>query len=921
MSSFSNLPKKRAATVSSTSTENSSDDDEDEHTGDGGGSSSDDDDDQSSTNDDSTSKQKRRRLQLDQDAARLDAAINGFGEPNSSFSMAASSMHSSTLGSTMSTEDSSSDESLINQPTMNGGIGLNDASPGVDDFKNYSNKSMMMMQRMGYKENEGLGKMGQGRIKPIEVSEQKGRRGLGLRLDGLDQAAETFDPTMEHVQLRETAEWLHNSESSDLDELSRHTLESWLKLGKTKMIISDEYRFVEKATLDEILKCKTIFDNLGGQDMRHARSRSNPFESIRGAIFLNRAAVKMANMDSMLDFMFTNPVDEDGCSLVREDDLLYFADVCAGPGGFSEYVLWRKGWQAKGFGFTLRNENDFKLHDFFAGYAETFNPFYGVKDDGNVFDPANIDSLVKHVLSETKDQGVHFMMADGGFSVEGQENIQEILSKQLYLCQCLVALGLVREQGHFVVKMFDLFTPFSVGLIYLMYKSFQQICIFKPNTSRPANSERYLVCKWKKPNTDSIYRHLFEVNEVMWENPNSGLSFEELVPPDEVIMQDEKFFSYIYESNMQIGRNQIAGLLKIAAYCKDTTLKESRQDQIRADCLQIWKVPNAMRKAPQNRNVDKLANDLLGVWADQKIFLVDPGRSLDSKTDLFHTFDDVNDWFFVALDTVENSAKTYRTMFMSKGGQDVSIQNANGSWGPLRELQLQMSPNTLLYGEVVKELSGEGRSQIVSHALHIIDGMVLGGVDIRHKPLRERLKLCEKFALALNKPNKAVTNRDGVAISHFAPIRSKKLYSLADFPSFFDRLNLYKLKDLRVRYGLELRNVNGPSRFYVPRGLLFLNELRSHIKKGFSRSQQKMYYIDGFRKSTYFQDQITDPTMIYASFKAVYTNRKLWTWEQEDQVAEQLTRERTPNLLYRIDLNTFLEKQATQKLAAAAAST
>ena len=52
------------------------------------------------------------------------------------------------------------------------------------------------------------------------------------------------------------------------------------------------------------------------------------------------------------------------------------------------------------------------------------------------------------------------MMADGGFSVEGQENIQEILSKQLYLCQFLVAMSIVRTGGHFVCKVFDLFTPF-----------------------------------------------------------------------------------------------------------------------------------------------------------------------------------------------------------------------------------------------------------------------------------------------------------------------------------------------------------------------------------------------------------------------------------------------------------------------------
>lgn len=59
-------------------------------------------------------------------------------------------------------------------------------------------------------------------------------------------------------------------------------------------------------------------------------------------------------------------------------DLLYFADVCAGPGGFSEYVLWRSKAEAKGFGMTLKGPCDFKLEDFFAGPAEMFEPHYGI---------------------------------------------------------------------------------------------------------------------------------------------------------------------------------------------------------------------------------------------------------------------------------------------------------------------------------------------------------------------------------------------------------------------------------------------------------------------------------------------------------------------------------------------------------------
>lgn len=98
-------------------------------------------------------------------------------------------------------------------------------------------------------------------------------------------------------------------------------------------------------------------------------------------------------------------------------------------------------------------------------------------------------------------EGVDLVMCDGGISVEGQENLQEILSKRLYLCQFIAGLSLGRiEQenksnkslgGDFLCKLFDIFTPFSVGLIFLMHCAYRKICIHKPLASRPANSERY----------------------------------------------------------------------------------------------------------------------------------------------------------------------------------------------------------------------------------------------------------------------------------------------------------------------------------------------------------------------------------------------------------------------------------------------
>ncbi|XP_078062784.1 cap-specific mRNA (nucleoside-2'-O-)-methyltransferase 1-like, partial [Mustelus asterias] len=326
--------------------------------------------------------------------------------------------------------------------------------------------------------------------------------------------------------------------------------------------------------------------------MRRARTRANPYETIRGVFFLNRAALKMANMDHVFDSMFTNPRDSSGKALVRDKDgeLLYFADVCAGPGGFSEYVLWRKRWHAKGFGMTLKGPNDFRMEDFFAASSELFEPYYGeggVDGDGDITRPENISEFRRFVLENTDWKGVHFLMADGGFSVEGQENLQEILSKQLLLCQILMGLSVIRTGGHFVCKTFDLFTPFSVGLIYILHLCFERVSLFKPVTSRPANSERYVVCRGMRSGTEPVREYLFTVNLKLNVLSNGQQDVSCVVPLD-ILKSDIAFDKHMRQSNERHAAAQVKALAKIHAFIRNPNLNETCQADIRKECLKLW---------------------------------------------------------------------------------------------------------------------------------------------------------------------------------------------------------------------------------------------------------------------------------------------------------------------------------------------
>lgn len=71
-----------------------------------------------------------------------------------------------------------------------------------------------------------------------------------------------------------------------------------------------------------------------------------------------------------------------------------------------------------------------------------------------------------------------------------------------YLGELLATLNCQDKNGNLVFKMFDAFNMVMVKILYILSSLYEQVYIYKPFTSRPSESEKFIVCKKYKYNPD-----------------------------------------------------------------------------------------------------------------------------------------------------------------------------------------------------------------------------------------------------------------------------------------------------------------------------------------------------------------------------------------------------------------------------------
>jgi 23S rRNA U2552 (ribose-2'-O)-methylase RlmE/FtsJ len=118
---------------------------------------------------------------------------------------------------------------------------------------------------------------------------------------------------------------------------------------------------------------------------------------------------------------------------------------------------------------------------------------YGKDNTGDITDINNILYL-KNIISKNSLEN-YLITADGGFDEGTDFNNKEILHYNLILFEIISCIILSNENSNFVLKMYDIFTTTSINYVKLLSILFNEVYIYKPKTSRPTNSEKYLICK------------------------------------------------------------------------------------------------------------------------------------------------------------------------------------------------------------------------------------------------------------------------------------------------------------------------------------------------------------------------------------------------------------------------------------------
>jgi 23S rRNA U2552 (ribose-2'-O)-methylase RlmE/FtsJ len=214
---------------------------------------------------------------------------------------------------------------------------------------------------------------------------------------------------------------------------------------------------------------------------------------------LSRSYYKMLELVSFFNLCpFTSKTTFESCNtkLLNSIPIKSF-HLAEGPGGFIEALVnMRKNANDTYIGMTILDNNNDSNIPAWKKSKKFLNDNKNVFIENGADNTGNILSLVnfEHCYSKYG-SSMDIITADGGFDFSNDFNGQETIMTKLLYGQVCYALCMQKHNGSFILKIFDCFMENTIDLLYILSAFYKDVYITKPQTSRYANSEKYVVCK------------------------------------------------------------------------------------------------------------------------------------------------------------------------------------------------------------------------------------------------------------------------------------------------------------------------------------------------------------------------------------------------------------------------------------------
>lgn len=339
---------------------------------------------------------------------------------------------------------------------------------------------------------------------------------------------------------------------------------------------------------------------------------TNPYECLHSQSFgqvsqpvcpirpISRSYFKMIEICSTFDIIHSMP------------DTMKSFHIAEGPGGFIEALSHlRKNPSDTYVGMTLMSDSPTV-----PGWrkSQTF-----LEKNPNVFIETGADGTgditrEPNLLHCAGKYGatIDLVTADGGFDFSGDFNHQENQVGLLLVSQLAMATAVQKKGGTFIMKLFDVFTKLSLDIVYLLTLMYDKVSIVKPNTSRHANSERYVVAQGFK-SSDGRTDWTIQFAPILERIPIAELSSQHQEEDTETryryanilsLVNDDVpriLLTKIEESNASIGQQQMDNISSTLTLIKNP--RQDKMERMRISSIQRCVVWCQKHNLPYNRDV------------------------------------------------------------------------------------------------------------------------------------------------------------------------------------------------------------------------------------------------------------------------------------------------------------------------------